>query len=417
MPLHQAIDEKRVDIVRAFNQKPKNGVEMLRNMCAQKGLDDQQASEQLATLFIEEKTQLNLDYVGDYLSTDDSKKTDKYKQNRDTLKYFTEQQDFKEKSFVQSMRNYLQSFKLPGEAQKIDRLVEAFGEKYCKDNPKEFSGIEDKDAAYILAFQTIMLNSDLHKDGVVNKMTLEGLKKNVRNCNANGDFPENLLENIYKDIKEKPFELNFVEIVPGYNLKSNNLSNDPAFEEVNKVLKGDKMNGNLIKDSMDVKIDKPKNWLNSLTGYQGNVTVKNKETGAEATVQVYEPNIFSRWFLGEKPKVIIQPGDGKDQLDKKNIDFAAQLTAGFKTVQVKEQDIEATYHYAKEDLKTAYTVAKGKKEGKFTNIIPDAARNELFNKVSQSLKPINKDNENPSQVSTLKRSNAFRNKSGETRSF
>lgn len=197
----------------------------------------------------------------------------------------------------------------------IDRLVEAFGEKYCKDNPKEFSGIEDKDAAYyILAFQTILLNSDLHKDGVVNKMTLEGLKKNVHNCNANGDFPENLLENIYKDIKEKPFELNFVETVPGYNLKSNNLSNNPAFEEVNKVIKGDKINGNLIKDSMEVKIDKSKNWLNSLTGYQGNVTVKDNETGAEATVQKYMSQIFFLvGFLGEKPKVIIQPGDGKDR--------------------------------------------------------------------------------------------------------
>lgn len=43
-----------------------------------------------------------------------------------------------------------------------------------------------------------------------------------------------------------------------------------------------------------------------------------------------------------------------DHLDKKNTDFAAQLTAGFKTVQVKEQDIEATYHYAKEDLKTCH---------------------------------------------------------------
>ncbi|UCM86426.1 MAG: hypothetical protein LF885_07310 (plasmid) [Rickettsia endosymbiont of Culicoides impunctatus] len=407
MPLHKAIDEKKIDIVKAFNQKHKNGVEILRKICAQNGLDDQQASEELATLFIEEKNQLNLDYVGDYLSSPDQ-------HNQDTLKSFVAQQNFKGKSFVQSVRDYLQSFKLPGEAQKIDRLVEAFGAQYCLDNSKEFTGIKDKDAAYILAFQTIMLNSDLHKDGVVNKMTLEQLKKNVRGCNDKEDFPESLLENLYKDIKEKPFELNFVETVPGYNLKDSNLSNDPAFKEITKVLKGYKVNGNLIQDSMEVKVDHPKNWLNKLTGYQGDVTIKNKETGARATVQVYEPSIFSRWFLGEKAKLIIQPGDGKDQLDKKNIDFAAQLTAGFKTVQVKEQDIEATYHYAKEDLATTYIAAKGKEEGKFASIIPDVARNELMNKLGQSLKSINKDDQAPSQP-TLKRSDAFRRKSGDTR--
>lgn len=105
---------------------------------------------------------------------------------------------------------------------------------------------------------------------------------------------------------------------------------------------------------MEVKIDKPKSWLSKFTGYEGKMTVKDKD-GASATIQLYQPNIFSRWFLGEKSKVIIQPGDGKDQLDKKNIHFAAGLTANFNT---EVKDIGATYNYLKEDLKNAYIVAK-----------------------------------------------------------
>ncbi|XVN43389.1 MAG: Sec7 domain-containing protein [Candidatus Rickettsia vulgarisii] len=405
--LHQAIDEKRIDIVRAFNQKPKNGVEMLRNICTQKGLDDQQASEQLATLFIKEKSQLNLDYVGDYLSGPNE-------DNKETLKSFIMQQDFKDKSFVQAMRDYLQSFKLPGEGQKIDRLVEVFGAKYCADNSKEFTGIEDKDAAYILAYQTIMLNSDLHKDGVQNKMTLEQLKNNVRGCNAKGNFPDQLLEGIYKEIKKKPFELNFVETPSGYNLTDKALNNDPAYKEIKDIFKDSKVRGNIIKDSMKVTINQSKSWLTKFTGYEGTMTVKDKD-GASATIQLYQPNIFSRWFLGEKSKVIIQPGhDSKDQLDKKNIDLAAKVTAGFKTIEVKEQDIKAGYHYAKEDLQKAYTVVKGKEEEKFVSIVADVAKDKLL-KIGESLAVPNKNNENLSQVSELKRRNAFYDKSGQTK--
>lgn len=37
------------------------------------------------------------------------------------------------------IRYFLSKFRLPGEAQKIDRIMEAFASKYCKDNPSVFS--------------------------------------------------------------------------------------------------------------------------------------------------------------------------------------------------------------------------------------------------------------------------------------
>lgn len=49
--------------------------------------------------------------------------------------------------------------RLPGEAQKIDRIMEKFAERYCRDNPAAFACA---DAAYLLAFAIIMLNTDAH---------------------------------------------------------------------------------------------------------------------------------------------------------------------------------------------------------------------------------------------------------------
>ena len=38
-----------------------------------------------------------------------------------------------------TFRQFLWSFRLPGEAQKIDRMMECFAERYCELNPEHFS--------------------------------------------------------------------------------------------------------------------------------------------------------------------------------------------------------------------------------------------------------------------------------------
>lgn len=58
-----------------------------------------------------------------------------------------------------ALRRLLAGFRLPGESQKIDRIMEKFAERYCKDNPAMFRNAGD---AYILSFAIIMLNTDAH---------------------------------------------------------------------------------------------------------------------------------------------------------------------------------------------------------------------------------------------------------------
>ncbi len=56
-------------------------------------------------------------------------------------------------------RKFLSGFRLPGEAQKIDRLMEKFAERYVSCNPESF---KSADVAYVLAYSVIMLNTDAH---------------------------------------------------------------------------------------------------------------------------------------------------------------------------------------------------------------------------------------------------------------
>lgn len=57
-----------------------------------------------------------------------------------------------------------------GEAQKIDRIMERFAERYCKDNPYVF---KTSDGAYLLSFALIMLNTDAHNPMADKKLSLD----------------------------------------------------------------------------------------------------------------------------------------------------------------------------------------------------------------------------------------------------
>lgn len=63
---------------------------------------------------------------------------------------------------------FLNGFRLPGEAQKIDRLMEKFAERFVNCNPDAF---KSADVAYVLAYSVIMLNTDAHNPQVKVKMS------------------------------------------------------------------------------------------------------------------------------------------------------------------------------------------------------------------------------------------------------
>ena len=105
--------------------------------------------------------------------------------------------DFSGASLDEALRAFLQSFRLPGEAQKIDRMMEAFAKAFHAVNPAPFA---NADAAYVLSFAIIMLNTDAHSKQVVNKMTLEQFVSNNRGINNGENIPRPYLEHVYASI-------------------------------------------------------------------------------------------------------------------------------------------------------------------------------------------------------------------------
>lgn len=59
-----------------------------------------------------------------------------------------------------AMRRYFKSFWLPGEAQKIERIMDKFSRDYCTQNKNYFS--DQADQAYVLSVSLILLNKVAH---------------------------------------------------------------------------------------------------------------------------------------------------------------------------------------------------------------------------------------------------------------
>jgi len=84
--------------------------------------------------------------------------------------------------------------------------MEKFAERYCTQNPKLFP---TADAAFILSFSIIMLNTDLHNPAIKpeRRMTKEGFIRNNRGiCNGN-DLPSEMLTSIFDRIKNNQISL------------------------------------------------------------------------------------------------------------------------------------------------------------------------------------------------------------------
>lgn len=65
--------------------------------------------------------------VGEFLGDND-------RFNKEVMYAYVDQMDFQGKDFVSALRIFLEGFRLPGEAQKIDRLMEKFAARYLECN-------------------------------------------------------------------------------------------------------------------------------------------------------------------------------------------------------------------------------------------------------------------------------------------
>ncbi|GBN11849.1 Cytohesin-1 [Araneus ventricosus] len=174
-----------------FNMDPKKGIEYLIEHGLLKDTPEDVAQ------FLYKGEGLNKTAIGDYLG-------ERNDFNIKVLDAFVELHDFTDLILVQALRQFLWSFRLPGEAQKIDRMMEKFAQRYCQLNPGVFS---NTDTCYVLSFAIIMLNTSLHNPSVKEKPTVETFITMNRGINNGGDLPRELLEGLYDSIKQEPFKI------------------------------------------------------------------------------------------------------------------------------------------------------------------------------------------------------------------
>ncbi|KAI1239176.1 hypothetical protein IHE44_0012288 [Lamprotornis superbus] len=175
-----------------FNMDPEKGIQYL--------IEHQVLSSDLQDIarFLHKGEGLNKTAIGDYLGRRDPR-------NIQILQAFVACHQFANLNLVQALRQFLWSFRLPGEAQKIDRMMEAFANWYCKCNPGVF---QSTDTCYVLSFSIIMLNTSLHNPNVKDKPHFERFVAINRGIDNGGDLPEELLKDDGNDLTHTFFNPN-----------------------------------------------------------------------------------------------------------------------------------------------------------------------------------------------------------------
>lgn len=202
---HLIVDkEKKTSFVKCtdiFNESPKKGIAAL---CDKGFIKDPANPQELAEFFFHKSTRLNKKVLGEFLAKPS---------NIELLKHFMTLFEFDGLRVDEALRLMLKAFRLPGESQQIERIVELFAEAYvgCQSDQTSFTAHEpdqepvtpDRDAVFVLSYSIILLNTDLHNPQVKKQMNLDAYRRNLKGVNNGKDFPEWYLSKIYSSIRDR----------------------------------------------------------------------------------------------------------------------------------------------------------------------------------------------------------------------
>lgn len=174
-----------------FNRLPSKGVEYL---ISNKLLENTPAS---VAEFLKNTSNLDKAMIGDYLGQHEEFPLS-------VMHAYVDSMNFSGMTFGTAIREFLSGFRLPGEAQKIDRIMEKFAERYCADNPALF---KNADTAYVLAYAVIMLNTDAHNPVVPTRMSKADFVRMNTMTDAEETAPQELLEEIYDSIVKEEIKM------------------------------------------------------------------------------------------------------------------------------------------------------------------------------------------------------------------
>eukprot|EP00937_MAST-01D_sp_MAST-1D-sp2_P007282 g7282.t1 len=122
---------------------------------------------------------------------------------------------FADASFIIAFRFFLSRFELPGEAQKISRILNAFAATYHRDNPRGRNALRTCDGVFLLAYSAVMLNVDAHSPNLQGqkRMSRREFERNCRGIDGGADVNSKLLHDVYDSVTKREL-LVAVEVPP-----------------------------------------------------------------------------------------------------------------------------------------------------------------------------------------------------------
>ncbi|KAK1784991.1 hypothetical protein P4O66_018418, partial [Electrophorus voltai] len=154
--------------------------------------------------FLLQRKGLSRQMIGEFLGSS------KRQFNRDVLDCVVDEMDFSTLELDEALRKFQAHVRVQGEAQKVERLIEAFSQRYCMCNPDVVQQFHNPDTIFILAFAIILLNTDMYSPNIKpeRKMLLEDFIRNLRGVDDGADIPREMVAGIYERIQQRELRSN-----------------------------------------------------------------------------------------------------------------------------------------------------------------------------------------------------------------
>lgn len=194
------IDKERkklfIECTVAFNENPSRGI---LELAARQFIVDPQDEKEVANFLFHKSTLLNKRVLGEYLVKP---------KHKSLLHEFMKLFDFAGLRVDEALRQLLKAFRLPGESQQIERVVDCFAEHYVttyqvEDESEHEPVVLTRDSVFVLSYSVIMLNTDMYNPQVKRQMDFDSYKRNLKGVNNKGDFPEWYLKKIYASLQDR----------------------------------------------------------------------------------------------------------------------------------------------------------------------------------------------------------------------
>lgn len=179
-----------------FNKKPEKGITYL----IRRGFLEN--TPQGVARFLISRKGLSRQMIGEYLGNLQNQF------NMAVLECFAGELDLSGMQVDVALRKFQAYFRMPGEAQKIERLVEIYSQRYCQCNSDIVARLRSNDTVFVLAFAIIMLNTDLHTPNIKpeRRMRIEDFIKNLRGIDDCHDIERDMLVGVYERVKANEFK-------------------------------------------------------------------------------------------------------------------------------------------------------------------------------------------------------------------